>query len=180
MPQKFVIGALPRSGTAWAAMLLNLHTGVYCFHDLVATAQARTYSEALNKTGLRAVGDCSSAAVAPAFDDLKAKRLFLSRDPEECKKSLIAVMGDAAIPAFEAAIKACDDWVAKFEPDIISFEKLFTGPEKDRKAEAARLVELATGIGLSHHAWNFAKGLNVQIEGLDPQFYEKKKLITKL
>lgn len=178
--KNFLIGALPRSGTAWIATLLNMHSGVFCYHDLVATATGDSYAKALQKPGFMAVGDCSSAALAPAFDDVQARRVFIERDEEACAESLVKVMGDGAMAAFDASRKAANDWVEKFVPQIISFKGLFLDEDAVRIEEAERLVEAATGLPLNHRVWEFMKHLNVQIEGLSPTYYDGKKLIKHI
>lgn len=181
MAKAFVITGLPRSGTAWIAMLLNLHTGVFCYHDAVATAATDSYADALSIPGFKAVGDSSSAAMAPAFDDLVAERIFIHRDEEQCRESLHKVMGDLATPAFEAARIHAVEWIHKFNPTMINYDYLFEANRlSERENEAAMLVETATGLPFNKRAWDFARHLNVQIEGLSPTYYEGKKLITHL
>lgn len=172
----FVIGALPRSGTAWLATLLNLHPDIMAFHDGFVSdipyQERMEIAAEMNKT----VVDVTTG-IMPAFDDIPATRLFLARDTNQCHESAKNAM-DVTSLTWGGVIANAKRWCDKHRPDRIIFERLVSPDERTFERE---LTKLEFHLGLVNGSIPRPKalelrGLNVQVHGLNSKYYEHCKI----
>lgn len=117
---RFVIGALPRSGTAWVAMVLNLSPYVACSHEAPFPDEETWGNDA---TPLLAVGSAGSHIPSVAIPE-DCVRVAIRRNTTDsfhsCKKLLpdYSLLDHATVAAlYEAYESTCDL--------VIPFEELF-------------------------------------------------------
>jgi hypothetical protein len=176
-PQNFfVIGALPRSGTAWLASLLNLHPDIMAFHD--GFVSDVPYQERMERAAdsHKIVVDVTTG-IMPAFDDIPATRLFLERNANQCYESAHNIMNVTHL-TWGAVVANASRWTDRFMPDKIRFDRLTSEHVDVRERE---LSVLEFHLGLQNGSVNREKAaemrlLNVQVHGLNSKYYEHCKI----
>lgn len=100
----FQIGSLPRSGSAWMASLMNMHDGVYCFHDALQSFDGK-YSKAPESVkDYPHRGDSSSYCCTQKPLE---NAVYVDRDWTECFHSLKEHGMEAN---FEDILRLCHRW----------------------------------------------------------------------
>lgn len=161
--QFFFVLALPRSRTAWAALLLASQ-GAFCFHEGMANcATFAAFEERLRSRPEAVVGDSDSALVHHLETLLArfpgARFAFIERDEHEAMRSLIE-----AEPWREDQIR--ESWPAQVAAFRYAQEVLPAAPRVrfedfetfDRAADFFRHL---TGAALDHGRWEVLNGLRV-------------------
>jgi len=149
----FIIGALPRSGTAWLATALNCHPEIVCYHE------AEKYSSVTYKHPGKKVGNCSSAAPLMSQGD-PPLRISLVRDEGEAFASLIQVVPE--LREWELILEAFWDWDAQADLRI-RFDDLFT---LDPYWQICEALGLETKASDNTKVRQLCK-LNVQLNSID-------------
>lgn len=172
MNRFFIIGALPRSGTAWVSTLLNLHPDVFCFHEAMAgdVPYRQAIGEAMETHKI--VVDCTTGIQA-AYDCIQATRIFLYRHMGDCVESAVNVMGERAREKWAEVVMNAARWCGKFRPPQIKFDGLL-----QRGRGELEILEHILGLETPIEAAKVEqlRALNVQIEGLNPDYYCNKTL----
>jgi hypothetical protein len=172
MNRFFIIGALPRSGTAWVSTLLNLHPDVFCFHEAMATD--RPYRQVITEAmeTHKIVVDCTTG-IHPAYDCIEATRIFLQRHMGDCAESAIKAMGPVARDMWPSVVNNAARWVGKFHPPHINFDGLLQKSRGELEM-LEHLLGLETPIDGAKVGQ--LRALNVQIEGLCEHYYDNKPI----
>lgn len=168
MSWTFHIGALPRSGSAWIATLMNMHPGVFCFHDALWSFEGKYNEAPKSKAGYDHVGDCSSGVCLFTPPDRVA---FVARNTNEVRESLKDVGLDAN---FESVINVCAAWLDEhcMEGKIISFHSIFSDNDEQCEAALNKLFTLTVpGVKLSMDKVRALRPLKVELLNLGPKFY---------
>lgn len=172
MNRFFIIGALPRSGTAWVSTLLNLHPDVFCFHE--AMAGDVPYRQAIGAAmeTHKIVVDCTTG-IHPAYDGIQATRIFLQRHMGDCLESAVVAMGEGARYTWNEIVLNAAQWVGKFNPPQIKFDGLL-----QRGRHELEILEHILGLETPIEGAKVEqlRALNVQIEGLCADYYVNKTL----
>lgn len=180
--QRFIIGGLPRSGTAWIANYISLHEGVFCWHEAIQYGDRFTsYSEAIDQPrawGNRMVGDATTA-ILPAYDEVEARRVFIVRNPDECAKSYLNCMGDEALKGWSDVLANALNWLETHHPERIPFSDIFSPEIKTARRACAWLLETVAGVNFNEDIFRLAYEKEVQIFGLNDVFYNNKTIITQ-
>lgn len=181
MNKQFIISALPRSGTAWVATLLNLLPDVHCWHEAIQHGDMYpNYRSVFEKSQHDCQGDCTTANFEQ-FDHIDAPRLWIERDETECLHSYRKELGADADSVWASCLKHKMRWVMKHNPWVFSFKKLFSPNLETSFEECRRLVLRATGEDLLpavRDKWLMLRLLNIEIHGLSPSYYEGRKIIV--
>ena len=181
MNKRFIISGLPRSGTAWASLLLSRCTGVFCWHEAVQHGDKfNCYEAAFEAPNAEITGD-STTCTLPEFDAFEATRVWIDRDPGESLASYAEQIGSLAHHSFGTIEILAAEWKRKHHPRRISFANLFNVSDDVAFLEARRLVLYCTGLDLlSKLDWLAMRQLHVQIHGLSADYYDDRKIITSI
>lgn len=146
----FIIVALPRSGTTWAANWLTTGES-YCVHD----PMWETHYDDLDRTVRRKAGDRPLAGIsctglwrwAEWINAHPARKLVLRRDTAEIDKSLAALglptLPPEAKPALDSILAPSADYRELFDP--VKAERLWnylTGRQPFDQARHAELCKM--------------------------------------
>ncbi len=182
--KRFIIGGLPRSGTAWIANFLSMQKNMFCWHEAIQYGEVfETYGEAIDyplfcSPSPEFCGD-STTAILPVFDEVEAQRFFIVRNPNECKDDYIRCLGDAARDNWDGIMANAKTWIDTHKPVRLLCSDIFSRNKEPAKRACNFLVEQITGSPMSRLSFELLYEKQVQIFGLDETFYDNKTIITK-
>ena len=113
----FVIGCLPRSGSAWLANALNLHPDILCLHEGVG----RPYT--YNKASYSYVGSVKSDAFLLTDYEEGCQYYYIDRGETYAAQSL-AKAGVFSQERWTDILRVRDAWVGKFNPEFLNYNDL--------------------------------------------------------
>jgi hypothetical protein len=179
--ERFIIGGLPRSGTAWIANFLSLHDGVFCWHEAIQYGKRfGTYTEAIDsplRSGAVVVGD-STTGIMENFDAVQAKRFFIVRNPDACKQSYRKCLGKVVDREWDSIYRNALRWMNLHNPVKILFDDIFS-KNMDMARRACRyLLEETAGVPWNEDIFQLAYETEVQIFGLSEEHYDNKEIIA--
>jgi len=179
MEHRFIISGLPRSGTAWIATFLNSLPGVFCWHESVQWGdEFDSYTDTF-MLPYEHVGD-STTDTSEQFDVMRATRVWIQRNPDDCKACFRSKMGPAVDEYWDKILEMGERWKRQHNPPVVIFEKLFSEDKEEAFIEACRLVRFCTGKDLDRNKFLNHSRLNIQIHGLNETYYNGKRIITNL
>lgn len=180
--KRFIVSGLPRSGTAWASLLLSRCTGVFCWHEAVQHGDLfRTYEAVFEAPEAEITGDATTCTLQ-TFDDFEATRVWIDRNPDDCRASYAKEIGEELVEATWPTILSLGlKWRMSHHPREVSFARLFSDDFDAAFLEARRLVLYCTGHNLlSKNDFLAMRQLHVQIHGLSATYYDERTIITEL
>jgi len=131
------ITALPRSGTAFIATMMNLGENCLAFHELFVTDPH--WSATLREFTLRdlwpnqVVCDIGTYQYLPKAIIEDSKKIYIRQHPEKSRRrSQIAFGYDIPEAESEAWSDMAEKWVAKYNPLVIEQSELFNLYSLDR------------------------------------------------
>lgn len=165
----FQIGALPRSGSAWIATLLNMHEGVFCFHDALQSFNGKYDLAADSKKDYEHVGDCSSFVCTRP---LMPRSAYIRRASEECLDSLELVkLGDD----FELINRICLDWQAQVP--TLEFSHIFGQDEETSFCALQKLFQrVVPGVALNFDKARMLRPLKVELFEIGPHMFDIEQI----
>jgi hypothetical protein len=172
-----IIAGLPRSGTAWLAAALNLHPRIFAFHEAALTGEnyTRRIQNALESSPV--VIDCTTN-LNPAFDEVPALRFFLYRNPLRCLASSVKKFGQLAADVWPAAETLAETWRQTHTPILLSFEDMVGSREGRQIVMNAICRYMGIPNEISPAKLDLLAGMNIQMNGLHPDYFKDKEIQT--
>lgn len=151
----FQIGMLPRAGSAWLATLLNMHPGVFCFHDALSSFNG-SYNKAAASKLYEHVGDSSSYCCLREHVD---RAVYIQRDIEEVKASMEKLN---LLDNFDLIVQYADTWSK--EAPTFKFWDIF-GKDVDKSVfTLGKVFDIVVpGVALNQDKVKFLKPLMVEL-----------------
>lgn len=125
----FIIGALPRSGTAWFSTAFNTVCTGLCVHEGLGRYLSSGVPPVCDPRGSERVwGTCGSDALVPGVipDGYKGAVYWIERDEEACRRSLVKC-GVYNEGAWFLQLKWKHEFLSRYKPTIIPYEQLVGG-----------------------------------------------------
>jgi hypothetical protein len=173
-----IIAGLPRSGTAWLAAALNMHPEIFAFHEAAETDQSYMGRVTEKAQYFYHVVDCTTVTL-PSFDGVPATRIWIDRDPAHCRRSLTKIFGAERVDLFwDHMVQMGEEWKDRHQPQVFTFDDLMGG----RCVHTVRAIAEAVGVHhprrISESKMDQLRALNVQIHGLNPEYYADRPAQT--
>lgn len=118
MKYDFVIGCLPRSGSAWLANTLNMHPDVFCVHEGIGKPPC------FDQNRWSLTGSVGSDAFMNTEYDLDHTILFYLDRSSDASAQSLAKAGVFSLGRWKNIIRARDEWVDKFNPIVLDYDNL--------------------------------------------------------
>ena len=119
------VTGLPRSGTAFVSMLLNLHPDCVAYHELAA--YDRDWKRTMEDSYYDYVADCSTYGFMPDAWLRSGKRIMIDSDPIQSHVSAEIACRKLIDPDTMPALRQMlDDWRNRFNPMVIHRNEVFT------------------------------------------------------
>lgn len=163
----FSVAALPRSGTAWIASVLNLCPDICCVHEPV---DCNTH---VPKMTYKHTGQSGSHLLAPDYGDVDADySVYIDRDEDDVFDSIEAIYDTVDEDAFAYMVSMTDEYAAGCDM-VVQFDKLFL------TSTVAKIWESISELPFEADKVEMMLNMNVQRESLeydfDPVFLKKLK-----
>lgn len=173
MDFNFQIGMLPRAGSAWFATLLNMHPGIFCFHDALQSYKGLYLEAPASKWRYQNVGDSSSYCCArPRV----ARSVYIERDAAECFESLDELN---LAENFHTICHMAEEW--KNQGPSFKFEDVFTKDiEKSVDTLAHIFHILVPGTTLNEDLVRFLLPLKVELLENGPESFDIEEIKRRL
>lgn len=113
----FVVGCLPRSGSAWLANVMNMDDRIFCAHEGIGRPPI------IHKNRWCWLGTIGSDAFMLKNTDEMTSYFYIERDEEEAARSL-AKAGVFSLQRWKNILKARDEWVEDFSPVMLDYNNL--------------------------------------------------------
>lgn len=119
------VTGLPRSGTAFVSMLLNLHPDCVAYHELAA--YDRDWKRTIEDSYYDYVADCSTYGFMPDAWLRSSKRIMIDSDPIQSHVSSEIACRKLIDPDTMPALRQMlEDWRDRFNPMVIHRNEVFT------------------------------------------------------
>lgn len=161
----FQIGMLPRAGSAWMATLLNMHEGVFCYHDALGAYKGKYNDAPYAKAGYRHVGDASSyCMMLPHL----SRSVYVERPTQECYLSLKEIGLDSNYTEVESI---AEEW--KKGCENFQFNDIFGKDEGKALFTLDSIFRIVVpGVALNHDKVRMLRPLKVELLENGPQIFD--------
>jgi hypothetical protein len=164
------VTGMPRSGTAWVAMLLSLNPQCLAFHDLISTEEdwRGRIDRALHEW--KWVADCGTYQYAPKASAWKSTKIALIQNPEESRvRANEAFKQDAPPDSYDYIWHVFQQWVIQHGALTVPYRELW------KDSTAARLIwqhAFGEGIKFPEEKVRFLISMDVQRANPEAAFAE--------
>ncbi len=125
MKKLITVTGLPRSGTAFVSMLLQLHPDCIAYHELAA--YDRDWRKTIMDNKADIVADCNTYGFMPEASMPSDRMVYIMNDPWRSRKSAeIACRKNIDIDMIMALEVIAKDWVDSNEVFVIRRDDVFT------------------------------------------------------
>jgi hypothetical protein len=125
MEKLITVTGLPRSGTAFVSMLLQLHPECMSYHELAA--YDRDWVSTILDNEADIVADCSTYGFMPEARMPSYKRVMIDSDAVQSKRSAeIACRKDISLDDIIALQVLLYQWQDRYKPFVIDRNQVFT------------------------------------------------------
>ena len=163
MEKLITVTGLPRSGTAFVSMLLNLHPECISYHELAS--YGTDWRDVILNNEADIVADCSTYGFMDCAELPSDRRVFIdSKAVQSHKSSEIACRKEISLDVIKGLQIMAYEWCEKWDPMIIRREDVFT------VHGCARIWRYCFGDEIPYHKIAELVKLNVQHKDPHIQF----------
>lgn len=169
----FQLGMLPRAGSAWLATLLNMHEGVFCYHDALQSFDGKYRLAAAAKKEYEHIGDASSFCCTQPH--LK-RSVFVNRDPDEV---LADLEKHNMSEGFDEILRVCTKW--SMGTKVFRFRDIFSQySEASIKVLREMFEILVPGVPLNPDKARMLLPLKVELLYIGPDMFDLDKITWRI